>query len=173
MFVVKHRTFLESEEVSQNLCKWIDLIFGYKQKGKDAEESMNLFYYLTYEDNFELDKVDPKDREGYKSQIIHFGQTPIQLLNMKHPKRVHMLKFALEGRWILDPNSELVSLIRVKGNASGGKSESILKLDVRKNKIQVLHSNGKLKQLKYNRILINILKRLFLDLMSYLLIILK
>lgn len=138
---------MESDIVSQNLSDWIDLIFGYKQKGKEAEESMNLFYYLTYEDNFDEDKVDPKDREGFKSQIIHFGQTPVQLLNVKHPKRVPMLQFALEGKWILDPNCELVSMARIKGNGIEN-SESILKFDVRKNKILVLHRNGKLKQIK-------------------------
>lgn len=39
----------ESEYVSTHLHEWIDLIFGYKQRGPAAEEALNIFYYCTYE----------------------------------------------------------------------------------------------------------------------------
>jgi hypothetical protein len=35
--------------VSENLHDWIDLIFGYKQRGLAAEEAMNVFIHLTYD----------------------------------------------------------------------------------------------------------------------------
>ncbi|KAL4471642.1 hypothetical protein ABPG74_008535 [Tetrahymena malaccensis] len=89
LFIYNHRLSLEGEIVSRNIHQWIDLIFGYKSRGKEAEQSLNKFYYLTYEDEFNIDEVkDEKERIGYESQIIHFGQCPAQLLTTPHPSRI-------------------------------------------------------------------------------------
>ncbi|PRP84623.1 BEACH domain-containing protein [Planoprotostelium fungivorum] len=87
-FVRINREALESEFVSSHLSDWIDLIFGYKQRGKAAEASHNLFYYLTYEGSVDIDSIeDPIERAGVESQIANFGQTPTQLLFHPHPRR--------------------------------------------------------------------------------------
>ena len=53
-FIVAQRRAFEAEYVSENINKWIDLIFGFKQKGKLAEENLNLYYYLTYENSINI-----------------------------------------------------------------------------------------------------------------------
>jgi len=44
-FMLIHRQAFESEFVRRNLHQWIDLIFGFKQKGKTAVEAVNVFHF--------------------------------------------------------------------------------------------------------------------------------
>jgi hypothetical protein len=44
LFTLIHRQALESDHVRRNLHQWIDLIFGFKQKGKAAVEAVNVFH---------------------------------------------------------------------------------------------------------------------------------
>uniref|UniRef100_A0A8C5JBW0 Neurobeachin-like protein 2 n=1 Tax=Junco hyemalis TaxID=40217 RepID=A0A8C5JBW0_JUNHY len=82
-FIYKHRKALESEYVSAHLHEWIDLIFGYKQRGPAAVEALNVFYYCTYEGAVDLDALtDEKERKALEGMINNFGQTPCQLLKV-------------------------------------------------------------------------------------------
>ena len=104
-FIRIHREALESDYVSAHINEWIDLIFGYKQRGspsfdtmdvtirclfagKNAEDARNVFFYLTYSGSVDIDAIDsPSLRKATEDQIANFGQTPAQLLNTPHPKR--------------------------------------------------------------------------------------
>jgi len=87
-FISLCRQALECDYVSQQIHEWIDLIFGYKQKGEEAWKADNVFYYLTYEGALDLDSVDNvNERKCYEAQILEFGQTPKQLFQKPHPKK--------------------------------------------------------------------------------------
>ncbi|XP_023703751.1 neurobeachin-like protein 1 isoform X2 [Cryptotermes secundus] len=90
-FIYKHRKALECEYVSQHLHEWINLIFGYKQKGPKAVEALNVFYYCSYEGAVDLDAIsNPVEREALEGMINNFGQTPSQLLKEPHPQRLSL-----------------------------------------------------------------------------------
>lgn len=88
IFIAKHREALESPHVSRNLHKWIDLVFGYKQKGEAAVEAVNIFHHLSYQGAKDLDSItDPVERLATIGIIHNFGQTPYQVFQKAHPPR--------------------------------------------------------------------------------------
>ncbi|KAM9310767.1 neurobeachin-like protein 2 isoform 2-T2 [Pholidichthys leucotaenia] len=88
-FIRKHKKALESEYVSAHLHEWIDLIFGYKQRGDEAVNALNVFYYCTYEGAVDLDAIaNENERKALEGIISNFGQTPCQLLKEPHPPRM-------------------------------------------------------------------------------------
>uniref|UniRef100_A0AAX7TS96 Neurobeachin-like protein 2 n=1 Tax=Astatotilapia calliptera TaxID=8154 RepID=A0AAX7TS96_ASTCA len=88
-FIRKHKKALESEYVSNHLHEWIDLIFGYKQRGEEAVNALNVFYYCTYEGAVDLDAIaNENERKALEGIISNFGQTPCQLLKEPHPPRM-------------------------------------------------------------------------------------
>merc|ERR1711991_1291194 len=89
-FVAKNREALESEYVSQNLHKWIDLIWGYKQRPPHAVDACNVFFHLTYSGAVDLKALKETDPQLYQKttdQIDNFGQIPKQLFLKPHPCR--------------------------------------------------------------------------------------
>ncbi|GJN87145.1 hypothetical protein Rhopal_000090-T1 [Rhodotorula paludigena] len=88
LFVELHRQALESEYVGTHLHAWIDLVFGYKQRGEAAVNAVNCFSELSYEGAIDLDTVDdPEQRKAATSVIHNFGMTPRQLFTHPHPLR--------------------------------------------------------------------------------------
>ena len=91
LFIIKNRLALESDFVSENLNDWIDLIFGYKQRGAEAEKATNLFFDFTYEGTVDIDKFKNKSNlDEYNSLIskVDIGQTPSQIFSKNVEKRL-------------------------------------------------------------------------------------
>nr|XP_057914287.1 lysosomal-trafficking regulator isoform X6 [Doryrhamphus excisus] len=96
LFILIHRQALESDQVSQTLCQWIDLVFGLKQKGKAAVQAINVFHPATY---FGMDVSaveDPVQRRALETMIKTYGQTPRQLFSTSHVSRAGP-KLMMEG----------------------------------------------------------------------------
>ena len=87
-FVHLMREALESDYVSAHLHEWVDLVFGFKQQGKAAEQAVNVFHYLTYEGAVDLDAIDDEhERKAVQDQIMFFGQTPSRLFPRAQAER--------------------------------------------------------------------------------------
>ncbi|KAL6652262.1 hypothetical protein ACP70R_011187 [Stipagrostis hirtigluma subsp. patula] len=136
-FIHKHRRALESQHVSAHLHEWIDLIFGYKQRGKEAVMANNVFFYITYEGTVDIDKItDPVQRRATQDQIAYFGQTPSQLLTVPHMKRKPLAE-VLQLQTIFRNPNELKSYVlpnpdrcNVPASAMLVSNDSIVVVDV-------------------------------------------
>jgi hypothetical protein len=80
-FIYLHRKALESKTVSETLNHWIDLVFGYQQRGEAAFNALNVYRAELYDDIIEK-------RPGIESTIETIGQIPPQLFREPHPHRI-------------------------------------------------------------------------------------
>ncbi|EDV23671.1 uncharacterized protein TRIADDRAFT_26285, partial [Trichoplax adhaerens] len=88
LFILIHRQALESACVSRSINKWIDLIFGCKQTGKDAIEAINVFHPSTYK-VADMDTIkDPIKRNAYLTMVNTYGQTPLRLFRNPHVEKI-------------------------------------------------------------------------------------
>ena len=78
-FVIKLRRYLESNNINNNLNKWIDLIFGAYQRGEKAEENHNIFQAHTYDRMVKIDKITNIDIRNSLMRQYEMGVTPFQI----------------------------------------------------------------------------------------------
>lgn len=69
------------------------MIFGYKQKGKQAEKALNVFLGTAYEESLQIAASRTKtELHSLYEGIYHFGQIPVQLFLKPHPKKLEKEK---------------------------------------------------------------------------------
>ena len=97
LFSKMNKKALESQYVSQHINDWIDLIFGYKRSGQEAEKSLNVL--KDFFDHLDPKKEEEEIIEGKITELCEIGIDPIQLFNKAHPKRErHQINKAFFGR---------------------------------------------------------------------------
>ncbi|KAI5955472.1 BPH1 [Candida theae] len=85
LFIAKNREALESPYVSANLHSWIDLVFGVKQSGPEAIDSLNVFHHYSYNGAIDLDNIeDDVQKRAVIGMINNFGQTPAKVFSRPH-----------------------------------------------------------------------------------------
>ena len=83
------RKLLESEKISQTINLWIDLIFGYKQKGQNALKALNTYRQACYPfSKNELEMLESnKELESHLYEKEEMGVLSKQLFTKSHKVR--------------------------------------------------------------------------------------
>ena len=102
-FVELMKNLLENNNISSNIQNWIDLIFGFKSRGKEAEAAKNIFSQYSYNENIHLDKAEDKN---VILRYVEFGLIPNQIITKEFPKR-EKKEDIIKGKEIIDLNAKL------------------------------------------------------------------
>ena len=84
-FISVNREIFERQEIKIN--DWIDIIFGYAQKGPEALERCNIFSPYCYEGFIDLEKLDNLDDRELNIRFFELGVNPSQLFRKPMKKQ--------------------------------------------------------------------------------------
>ena len=100
----------ESDEVSSNIGYWIDLIFGFKQRGKEAEKYNNIYMHNSYPDLVDIENMSI-EKKRYYYRFVEFGSCPKQLFKKPFDKKESYSGF----KQIIDKDVSVIT-IELKNN---------------------------------------------------------
>jgi hypothetical protein len=83
-FILTMKQTLEDDNISYSIQNWIDLIFGYKSKGREAEMAYNLFTEASYQEDININSIEDK---ATFLRRVEFGLIPNQIITKETPKR--------------------------------------------------------------------------------------
>lgn len=106
----KMRQVLENKDFNMNY--WIDLIFGYLQRGKKAEEHYNVYMAYTYDGNVNLEKTEDKGEIKCNLRMFELGVMPIQIFvePMQEKHRYNDDYLLLKQK--MEPESQSISKLK-------------------------------------------------------------
>ena len=136
LFSKMNKKALESQFVSQHINEWIDLIFGYKRSGPEAEKSFNVLKDVF--SNFEPKKEEEDMIEAKINELCEMGIDPVQLFTKAHPKRErHQINKAFFGRSVFLTYFEAKesNIYQIKNFHSSSKIKEIYSYYEKKNGI--------------------------------------
>ena len=107
----------ESDEVSFNLSYWIDLIFGFKQRGKEAEKANNIYMFNCYPDLVDIENMSI-EKKRYYYRFVEFGSCPRQLFKKPFDKKESYNGY----KQIIDKDVSVIT-IELKSNKKEEKEE--------------------------------------------------
>lgn len=126
-FVRQMRQALESSITSANLHQWIDLVFGFKQRGEQAVLAHNVFFYLTYPGAVDLESMEDLGmRRAVEHQIAHFGQCPEQL-ESRTPWPARTFVPAKAERFVLRPRSQVQTSFSIDRHIPATQARVVLR----------------------------------------------
>lgn len=128
----------EGDNVTEHLNEWIDLVFGYKQKGEEAQKAHNIFMRSTYIELIDIDNI-PKEDKDYYYRLGEFGITPKQIFLKASEKKINHIA----------DNQSMISLWKNNDNIQqiivelGGKERNIEGIKTfGDNELVITYSNG-------------------------------
>ena len=135
----------ESDIVSSTIGGWIDLVFGYKQRGKEAINSNNVYMFNSYPDLVDIENMS-LDKKKYYYRFVEFGSCPKQLF-----KKPFENKEIYNGyKQILDNSVSVITIELKNKNKSKekkeGKSENIIQEETEDDIIEQIKQKTNVKQ---------------------------
>ena len=147
-FIMTMRSVLESNHLSNTLQNWADLIFGFKARGKEAENVFNVYNEASYQEQIDITKVEDK---GAQLRLVEFGLIPNQIMNkecIKRDKKENILK----GKEITDSTCDLKYILYKSHNDNDKmNTNTVIKIvNISCDKLLVLNNNKLLVEKKIN-----------------------
>ena len=157
-FIEIMKRIFENDKISFHLNNWVDLIFGYKSKGKEAENAKNIFTEASYQETVNLTKIE--DKTSYL-RLVEFGLIPSQIMNKECPKRekkrdIRKEKELTENNW---NTISKIKIVQIKHDNSkdknmkkeNGEKSKLLKAEIiNKDKIIMFFDNSTIIENKIN-----------------------
>jgi uncharacterized protein (DUF2344 family) len=103
-FILTMKKALENDKISYSIQNWIDLIFGSKSKGKEAELAYNLFTEASYQEDINMNSL--VDKTSFLRRV-EFGLIPNQIITKEFTKRDKKEEF-YKDKQICDSSAKLI-----------------------------------------------------------------